>query len=176
MSNFVFVVLVVLAIAGFMVLMRFLGQRSQGAQEYLKKPLLTDNEKEFFGRLIEALPDFHVFPQVAMGAILMPAVPRSDKSNYYRIRGTFSQKMVDFVVCDKAMSIVALIELDDRTHATEKDGKRDAMTSQAGYATLRFSSKKKPTREEIVSAIEGTKSAGFNPSLVQLTKAKSQRA
>lgn len=176
MSNFVFVVLVVLAIAGFMVLMRFLGQRSQGAQEYLKKPLLTDNEKEFFGRLIEALPDFHVFPQVAMGAILMPAVPRSDKSNYYRIRGTFSQKMVDFVVCDKAMSIVVLIELDDRTHVTEKDGKRDAMTSQAGYATLRFSSKNKPTREEIVSAIEGAKSAGINPSLVQLNKAKSQRA
>ncbi|MFA6120838.1 MAG: DUF2726 domain-containing protein [Sideroxydans sp.] len=175
MSNFVFVVFVVLAIAGFMVLMRFLGQRSQGAQEYLKKPLLTDNEKEFFGRLTEALPDFHVFPQVAMGAILMPAVPRSDKSNYYRIRGTFSQKMVDFVVCDKAFNIVALIELDDRTHSNEKDGKRDAMTTQAGYATLRFSSKKKPSKDEIAKAVEGTKSVGLNPNLIQLAKSNSPK-
>lgn len=157
MSNFVYVVLVVLAIAGFMALMRFLGQRSQGAQEYLKKPLLTDNEKEFFGRLIEALPDFHVFPQVAMGAILMPAVSRQDRSNYYRIRGTFSQKIVDYVVCDKAMNIVALIELDDRTHSTEKDERRDAMTKQAGYVVLRYNSKKKPPVELIAKMLAGMK-------------------
>jgi len=35
---------------------------------------MTDNEKEFFERLIEALPYFYVFPQVAMGAILQPAL------------------------------------------------------------------------------------------------------
>lgn len=160
MANFVFVVVVVLVIAGFMVLMQLLAKRSKGAQEYLKKPLLTDNETEFFGRLTEALPDFHVFPQVAMGAILMPAVPRSDKSNYYRIRGTFSQKIVDYVVCDKALKIVALIELDDRTHSTERDERRDAMTTQAGYVVLRYNSKKKPAVELIAKMISGMKAEG----------------
>lgn len=168
MSTVLFVVFVIVIIAVFLVLMRVMAQRSQGAQEYLKKPILTDNEKEFFGRLIEALPDFYVFPQVAMGAILQPAVTRQDKRNYYRIRGTFSQKMVDFVVCDAALNIVALIELDDRMHSSEKDGKRDAMTSQAGYATLRFNSKKKPTVAEIAKAVEGTKSPATNPALAQL--------
>jgi len=163
MSTVLFVVFVVLIIAGFLVMMRLMAQRSKGAPEYLKKPILTDNEKEFFGRLIEALPDFYVFPQVAMGAILQPAVTRQDKRNYYRIRGTFSQKMVDFVVCDAALNIVVLIELDDRMHSSEKDGKRDAMTNQAEYTTLRFNSKKKPTVAEIAKAVEGTKSPAINP-------------
>ena len=159
MSIVLLAVFIVLLIAGFLVLMRLMAQRSQGSQAYLKKPILTDNEKEFFGRLIEALPDFYVFPQVAMGAILQPAVTRQDKRNYYRIRGTFSQRMVDFVVCDAALNIVVLIELDDRMHSSEKDGQRDAMTGQAGYTTLRFNSKKKPTVAEIAKAVEGTKSS-----------------
>jgi hypothetical protein len=35
-----------------------------------KKPLMTANEREFFGRLARALPDYHVFPQVAFNALL----------------------------------------------------------------------------------------------------------
>jgi hypothetical protein len=34
------------------------------------KPLMTDNEREFFHRLERALPDHHVFPQVAFAAFL----------------------------------------------------------------------------------------------------------
>jgi len=153
MRQFIFVAIALLVIAGIMVLMRILTQRSQGSQDYLKKPLLTANEKEFFGRLIEALPDFYVFPQVAMGAILQPAATKTDKRNYYRIRGTFAQKIVDYVVCDKALNIVALIELDDRTHSTKRDAQRDAMTTQAGYVVLRYDSKKKPSADLIAKMI-----------------------
>jgi len=158
MTILLLVVFAVLIIVGLMVLMRPM-EMAQDSQAYLKKPIMTDNEKEFFERLIEALPYFYVFPQVAMGAILQPAATRQDKRNYHRIRGTFSQKMVDFVVCDAALNIVVLIELDDRTHSSEKDGERDAMTNQAGYATLRFNSKRKPTVVEIAKAVGDTKSA-----------------
>lgn len=37
---------------------------------YKARQLMTNNELEFFGRLICALPDHYVFPQVAMSALL----------------------------------------------------------------------------------------------------------
>lgn len=57
----------------------------------------------------------------------------------------FSQKIVDFVAQAKTDgSIVAIIELDDSTHDSDKDGRRDAMLSSAGYRAVRWKSKAKP--------------------------------
>ena len=39
----------------------------------IAKPLMTANEIEFFHRLRAALPGFHVFPQVAFGALMTHA-------------------------------------------------------------------------------------------------------
>jgi very-short-patch-repair endonuclease len=45
----------------------------------------------------------------------------------------FSQKIVDFVAQRRSDgSIVAIIELDDRTHGSEKDAPRDEMLKSAG--------------------------------------------
>jgi len=127
-------------------------QSSSTVGGYKARSLLTENEIEFFSRLVEALPDHRVFPQVALGALLQPDVKRDSKS-YYRIRNSFAQKIADYVVCDNALNVVAVIELDDRTHSTEKDAKRDAMLEQAGYKVVRWNSKKKPTVEEIKNKI-----------------------
>ncbi len=117
-----------------------------------QKPILTDNEIEFFGRLREALPDFEVFPQVCMGAILKPAAGSGE--NYARIRATFSQKIIDFTVCvPGSLQVIALIELDDRTHNAQKDARRDSITGAAGIPTLRWQSKRRPSPADIRSAV-----------------------
>ncbi len=80
-----------------------------------------------------------------MGALLDPAVPRSDAKAYFRLRGMFSQKIVDFVAQRRSdAGIVAIIELDDRTHRSDKDAKRDEMLQSAGYRIVRWQSKTKP--------------------------------
>ena len=80
-----------------------------------------------------------------MGAVLDPAVPRSDGKAFMSIRGRFAQKIIDFVAQDKKTGdIVAIIELDDRTHNEVKDAKRDTMLASAGYRTIRWNSKNKP--------------------------------
>jgi hypothetical protein len=123
-------------------------------KQYEKKLFLTDNEKEFSRRLFAALPDYHVFAQVSMGAVLKPDTKiKENQKNYASIRGTFSQKIIDFVICDPNFDIVALVELDDKTHIPSKDKKRDNMTNQAGYITIRWSAIKKPNEEEIANAI-----------------------
>lgn len=113
--------------------------------KFKAKTLLTANELEFVARLEAAVPELRICPQVAMGAILDPAVARSDAKAFYRARGMFAQKIVDFVAQDRADGrIVAVIELDDRTHDGEKDARRDAMLKSAGYRVVRWSSKSKP--------------------------------
>ena len=118
------------------------------------KPMLTPNELEFLGRLEAAVPELRICPQVAMGSILDPDVPRSDGKSYMRLRGMFAQKFVDFVAQDrKTGALVAIIELDDRTHSTDKDAKRDAMLASAGYKSIRWQSKAKPDAAAIRSAL-----------------------
>lgn len=119
---------------------------------YAAKQLMTDNEKEFYSRLVEALPNHYVFAQVALGALLQPSV-ESDTRKRLGIRGTFSQKIADYVVCTSDMAVVAIVELDDKTHSPEKDSKRDAMLNQAGYKVIRWESKKKPAVSEIAKTL-----------------------
>lgn len=113
--------------------------------KFKAKPLMTANEMEFLGRLEGAAPELRFCPQVAMGALMDPAVSRGDRKAYYRLRGMFSQKIVDFVAQRRSDgTIVAVIELDDRTHDAEKDARRDEMLASAGYRIVRWNSKSKP--------------------------------
>ncbi len=72
-----------------------------------------------------------------------------------RRRGRFDRKVVDYVVCDRRMAVVALVELDDRTHKRSRDRARDALTREAGHVTLRYASKGKPTPEKIRADVTG---------------------
>jgi len=119
---------------------------------YKAKKLMTDNEVEFFGRLIQALPGYYVFPQVAMGALIQPNRDK-DHEDFWKIRGTVSQKITDFLVCDKTMKVIAIVELDDKTHDANKDRMRDEMTRQAHYKTIRWESKNKPSIVDITKTI-----------------------
>lgn len=116
--------------------------------QVIKRALLTENEKDFLGRLEEAFPSHRIMAQVSMGALMAPAVHGGSR-DYLSIRARFSQKVVDYVVLDDALEVVVLVELDDRTHRAGKDAVRDAMTAAAGYVTLRYASRQKPVPEAI---------------------------
>lgn len=94
--------------------------------------LMTNHEKAMFGELKKAVPECHIFVQVALGAILW--------TSSYGTRNRFSQKIADFVVTNNNFQILAVIELDDSSHngKEEKDAERDAMVREAGYKALRY--------------------------------------
>lgn len=159
MGNMVGMLVLVGAVVGVAVYLkaRAGGVSSEGeAPKFKAKALLTANELEFLNRLEQAVPELRFHAQVAMGAILDPAVSRKEGKEYFKIRGMFAQKMIDFVAQNKVDgSIVAIIELDDKTHDSEKDSKRDAMLHSAGYKTIRWHSKNKPESGAIRSALLG---------------------
>lgn len=96
--------------------------------------LMTVHEKVMFGVLKEAVPECHIFVQVALGGILW--------TSSYATRNKFSQKIADFVITDQNFTILAVIELDDKSHIgkEDKDAERDAMVREAGYKALRYPS------------------------------------
>lgn len=115
---------------------------------YKPTQFMTNNEIEFFNRLIEAFPDFYVFPQVAMSGLV--TVKSDDFKQRNSIKNTYNRLRVDFVLY-KDKKVFAIIELDDKTHVgkEDKDSKRDSILNQAGYQTFRFDSKNKPTIDEL---------------------------
>jgi len=118
-------------------------------QPYRARELLTANERDMFARLAKALPEKHVFPQVAMGALVMVA-PSMGEAVGRGIRARFDRKIVDFVVVDReTFDIEAIVELDDQTHDPKRDAARDRITRGAGYKTVRFDSRRKPDAQEI---------------------------
>jgi len=121
---------------------------------YKGRKLMTDNEEEFFGRLVMALPDHYIFPQVAMSALLDTA--SGDKKTAYSDRLRIAQQRVDYVVYSKSHEVIAVVELDDKTHSRAKDQLRDSRVEQAGIRTVRFQSRDKPGVEVIRATILGS--------------------
>lgn len=144
------------AVVGIILLYVILVSNTSGKPRYRKVPLLTENEREFFGRLSRALPDHYVFPQVAMSALIESDAwsKKTRMSDFLRI----SQKRIDFGVFTRDLKIVAVVELDDRTHNSKKDRQRDGYLSSAGVRTIRFQSKQKPDEKAIANAIANLKS------------------
>jgi very-short-patch-repair endonuclease len=102
------------------------------------KPLLTDRERAALAIIERTLPHARVYVQVSMGALLRSKAGLG-QSETMRTRNRFSQKIVDFVIEDRASgTILALVELDDRSHDAMRDRQRDAMTASAGYRTIRL--------------------------------------
>lgn len=141
--------LVILVIALAMVVMAL--PMSRYAQ-YKAIPIMTENEKEFFFRLQRALPEYLVFPQVAMSALIEPKVARKSKQ-WHAAFNKIARKRVDYCIYDKSLKLITLIELDDRMHKRSQDKERDLNTGDAGIPTLRFQSKRKPDEAFIRKAV-----------------------
>jgi hypothetical protein len=106
---------------------------------FQSKPPLTPREATCYWSLANHLNGHYiVLPQVAFSAFLR--VEGGDSKSNYRRFATMRQKVADFLIVRPDFSIVALIELDDSTHANKKeaDQQRDAAIKQAGIRVFRI--------------------------------------
>jgi Protein of unknown function (DUF2726) len=83
-------------------------KRKTSPKTYQKRSVLTKNEIEFHGRLLKALPNLHVFPQVSMGAMMVPTA-RAKKDKFVDFR-RISQKRVDFLICSQSLDSICVID------------------------------------------------------------------
>ena len=133
------IIFIVVAFVAIVVLLRLLARGGVRRHRIERKRLLTPTEVRFWRLLVAAVPDYAVFSQVAMGAMLKP-VSGLSRSDWWSNYGRYSQKIVDFVVVDlQTAEVAAVVELDDRSHNAEKDAARDGLMACGGYDVVRIS-------------------------------------
>jgi len=124
--------------------------------------LFSNAEHSFFLVLKQALSEnYEVFAKVRIADVLQPEKCAS-KKNWYTALNRITSKHFDYVLCDKnTFSVVAVIELDDKSHNQSKVKRRDAFVERvcesANLKLLRFQCKSqyqiKTVRDAIFSAL-----------------------
>ena len=127
---------------------------------YTQRAIMTPNEAEFFRRLTRAHSHGFVFAQVALSALMEPrAAGQAGLKAFRRI----SQKRVDYTLHAPDLSLIYVVELDDRTHDTRKNARKDAQRDQllreAGIRTLRWRATMRPSTGEIRACVDALEEA-----------------
>jgi hypothetical protein len=117
-------------------------KRADTTEYEAEASLLTPAERSFFGVLRQALMgEYYICPKVRLADIIRPA-SQSSRSGWQTAFNRISAKHVDFAICSpNDLSVVGVIELDDRTHRRFERGFRDstvdAALSGAGIPVIR---------------------------------------
>ena len=142
--------ILLIAIAALILLLAMLATRqaakSRRPLKLQRKPVMTAREQQMYHLLQTALPECTVLAQVAFSALVT--------AKGWANRNRFDRKVADFVLCSKQLHVIAVIELDDHSHAgrERQDKERDAMLRLAGYVTLRYA--KFPTQQALRADVE----------------------
>lgn len=119
---------------------------------YVKKPL-TQPEQVLYHRLVKALPEHIVLAQVQVSRVL--SVKKG--SNFNEWNNRINRLSYDFVVCSKDSTVLAAIELDDKSHEPNRrmatDEKKNKATADAGLLLIRWNVKALPDESAIQRAL-----------------------
>jgi len=119
---------------------------------FYAKRLLTPPEQILYHRLVRALPDHVVLAQVQVSRVL--GVKKGFKFHEWNNR--INRLSYDFVVCTKDATVLAAIELDDRSHDEAEragtDAKKERATAAARVRLIRWNVKSLPDQAAIQAA------------------------
>jgi len=160
MKTLMFVLAAVLLLATFAVVsaVRKRAAEAEAADDspwpfYAKRPL-SPPEQVLYHRLVAALPEHIVLAQVQLSRVM--GVKRVLGARGWMNR--INRMSFDFVVCSKDSTVVAAIELDDRSHPSaeriEADIKKSRAASSAGIRLVRWNVKGLPDDDDIRHALE----------------------
>jgi predicted secreted protein len=90
--------------------------------------LLSRREKKLYQDLVALYPDHKILVQVALSQLIN--IDRNHPQSE-SIRARYKQLVADFVLCRSDLSVVTVIELDDRTHQWPKRKAADARKNKA---------------------------------------------
>jgi len=151
-----FLLFVVFVMFALVVYLKVSSKKMVGAASWpfdAKKPL-SEPEQVLYFRLVQALPEHTILAQVQLSSLLTVQKNHDARAWLNRI----NRMSADFVVCNKDFSIVAVIELDDATHARKDrmaaDAKKDQALEAAGIRIIRWQAKTLPNLALIQSTFK----------------------
>ncbi|WP_019679786.1 DUF2726 domain-containing protein [Ruminococcus flavefaciens] len=109
---------------------------------YNAKTILTDREYDFYTKLKPLADEYglNIYTKVRLADLIEPK-PKEENPFWMECFNKIKAKHIDFALADDDTSIVALIELDDTSHArpdrVERDDFVNAVLANTGYTLLR---------------------------------------
>lgn len=167
MSIFFLVIFIILI---FLLLLIFPSNKSPSdlTPPYLSKNPLSPTETIFYHRLKSALPDCIILAQVQLSSFIKVDRKRNTKGDYYRWFNPISQQSVDYLICSNDFSIIAAIELDDKSHVGDasiaRDLKKTNNIASAKIPLVRWHVEAMPEVEAIKLALSRYMPSSQNPS------------
>lgn len=129
----------------------------QQVRPYVSKNPLTPTETMFYHQLVEALPDYIVLAQVQLSSFLKVDTSRTEWKDYSRWFNPIAQQSVDYLICQKDFSIIAAVELDDKSHngvnSIKRDTKKNNNLHAANVPLIRWHAEAMPATETIRQAV-----------------------
>ncbi len=123
--------------------------------------ILSEPELVLYRRLLEALPECLVLPQVQLARALRFKRGQRDHVVWNRI----CQLSIDFLIVRPDTSIIAAVELDDSSHfradRQDADARKGHALESAGVPLIRWRVGKMPDVASIKSAVAGMGVAGM---------------
>jgi len=142
------VLLLAIAIVAIARFRPFFGRTSSVWPFYVKRPL-SQPEQVLYHRLIRALPDHIVLAQVQVSRVL--GVKKG--ANFHEWNNRINRLSYDFVVCNRDSTVIAAVELDDKTHESDDrastDEKKNKASADGGLRLLRWHVRSLPSEELI---------------------------
>lgn len=146
-------VMLAIATAVFFLLKRRASSTSDAPWPFYAKKPLTQPEQVLYHRLVAAMPECIVLAQVQLSRIL--GVKKG--FSFHEWNNRINRMSVDFVVCLMDATIVAAVELDDKTHEkatrVQADAKKEKALSSAGVAVVRWQVSALPDENAIRQAL-----------------------
>jgi very-short-patch-repair endonuclease len=126
--------------------------------------LLTKREQSLYRILLNLYPEHKIFVQVALSQLI--DVERNHPERH-SIRARYKQLVADFVLCRPDLAVVAVIELDDRTHAWPKrkaaDARKNKALADAGIRLVRIPAGRLPAEDTLRALIDADAVARDGP-------------
>src|SRR5712664_4099962 len=151
------VILLIFVLVVFLAILKRRDRSAAGPRPwpFYVKCLLTQPEQVLYHRLVKSLPNHVVLAQVQMSQVL--GVKKGFRFHEWNNR--INRMSYDFVICDKASTVIAAIELDDKSHESDRrreaDAKKTKATTDAGLRLVRWHVKSLPDELTIQRELSG---------------------
>lgn len=120
---------------------------------YQAVPVMSEIEKKFYFQLLKAFPHYHILAQVQLCRVIRPP---KNKHEYQWLNKIWRMSL-DYVILDSHLETLAVIELDDRSHLSQRrkeaDKRKDKALKAAGVRLIRIKTNNIPTFTELARLI-----------------------
>jgi hypothetical protein len=140
-----------------------------GSVRYCRGGFLSQNEKEFLGKLDRIIgARYRVFVQVRLADLVGVEAAGNRRARWKALSQVFG-KSVDFVICSRTtLDPVMVIEVDDRSHEVadrrRRDGLVDRVCAEAGLPLVHVKARFSYSEGELVKKLQAA-GLGLAPNL-----------